>query len=101
MSTKTPISDGDMEHLQELARLRLRTEEIADIKADINKTLAYFEQLQELDTEGVEEMARPVEVFNIFRQDQIEASLPHEDAMAVAIEAQDGYYKVPRTVDGE
>ena len=93
------ISDTDMQHLKDLARMQLSDEETQSIKQDLNKTLQYFQQLNELDTEGVEEMARPVDMYNVFREDVQKATLTHEDAMSVAVESEEGYFKVPRTVD--
>ena len=88
-----------MEHLKLLARLELSAEETQGLKADLNKTLKYFEQIKELDTEGIEELARPLEMYNVFREDEFQPSLPHEEAISIAIENENGYYKVPRTVD--
>lgn len=93
------ISSEEMEHLKRLARLELSPEETESLKADINKTLNYFESINELDTEGVEALVRPVHSVNVFRADQVVSTLSPEDAMSVAIEQEDGYYKVPRTVD--
>ena len=93
------ISDQEMEHLKLLARLELGTEETQALKGDLNKTLKYFEQIKELDTEGIEELARPLEMYNVFREDELQPSLPHEEAIDIAIENENGYYKVPRTVD--
>lgn len=93
------ITDADMQHLKDLARMNLSDEETQSIKQDLNKTLQYFQQLNELDTEGVEEMARPVDMYNVFREDVMKPTLTHEDAMSVAVESEEGYFKVPRTVD--
>jgi aspartyl-tRNA(Asn)/glutamyl-tRNA(Gln) amidotransferase subunit C len=93
------ISDKDMEHLKTLARLELSAEETEALKHDLNALLGYFEQIKRLDTEGVEELARPVNVYNVFRDDTPQPSLPHEEVMKLANETEGGYFKVPRTVD--
>ncbi|MEZ4605453.1 MAG: Asp-tRNA(Asn)/Glu-tRNA(Gln) amidotransferase subunit GatC [Deinococcales bacterium] len=95
------ISDQEMEHLKNLARLELPPQESQSLKSDLNRTLAYFEQLNELDTTGIEEMFRPLDLVNIFREDIIIPTLSHDEAMSVAVEHQDGYFKVPRTLDGD
>jgi aspartyl-tRNA(Asn)/glutamyl-tRNA(Gln) amidotransferase subunit C len=93
------ISDKDMEHLKTLARLELSKEETETLKHDLNAMLGYFDQIKGLDTDGVEELARPIETYNIFREDKIKPSLPHDEAMRLANETEGGYFKVPRTVD--
>jgi aspartyl-tRNA(Asn)/glutamyl-tRNA(Gln) amidotransferase subunit C len=93
------ISDKDMQHLKTLARLELSPEETEHLKHDLNAMLGYFDQIKDLDTEGVEELARPVATFNVFRQDLPKTSLSHDEAMNLANENEAGYFKVPRTVD--
>ncbi len=93
------ISDQEMEHLKLLARLELSVGETQALKTDLNKTLKYFEQIKELNTDGIEELARPLEMHNVFREDEFQASLSHEEAISIAIENENSYYKVPRTVE--
>jgi len=93
------LSDAEMAHLKTLARLDLSEGETERLKGDLNKLLAYFEQLGDLDTEGVEELARPVPSENVFREDTPRPSLPHEEVIALATETEGGFFKVPRTVD--
>lgn len=93
------ISDKDMEHLKNLARLELSTEESQRLKDDLNKILNYFEQIKALETEGIEELARPVNLHNIFREDKIRPPLAIEVVKALANETENGFFKVPRTVD--
>jgi aspartyl-tRNA(Asn)/glutamyl-tRNA(Gln) amidotransferase subunit C len=93
------ISDREMEHLKTLARLELGAEETQVLKADLNAILEYFEQLRDLDTEGVAPLVRPIDTVNVFRDDIVQESLPQDLALRLAIEAQDGFFKVPRTVE--
>jgi aspartyl-tRNA(Asn)/glutamyl-tRNA(Gln) amidotransferase subunit C len=93
------ISDKDMQHLKTLARLELDPEETEHLKHDLNAMLGYFDQIKDLDTEGVEELARPIATYNVFRDDTTRASLTHEEAMKLSNENEAGYFKVPRTVD--
>lgn len=93
------ISDQEMEHLKTLARLELSAEETQGLKEDLNKILGYFEQIRDLDTARVEELARPVASMNVFREDQARPSLPPGEALELAVEAHEGFFKVPRTVE--
>lgn len=93
------LSDAEMAHLKTLARLELSESETEALKGDLNKLLGYFESLSELETDGVEELARPVATTNVFRQDVTRSGLDQEAADALAVEAENGFFKVPRTVD--
>jgi aspartyl-tRNA(Asn)/glutamyl-tRNA(Gln) amidotransferase subunit C len=93
------ISDKDMAHLKHLARLELSDEETEHLKNDLNSILGYFEQLAELDTDDVEPLARPIDLHSVYRNDTLGSPLPQETALALATEQEDGFFKVPRTVD--
>ena len=56
----------------------------------MTRIVDYVDQLQQVDTDGVEPMAHPFELTNVFRDDQLQDSLAREAALATA----------PRT-DGE
>ena len=95
------ISDEEMTHLKTLARLEIDPEETQHLKEDLNKILGYFEQIRTLDTEGVEELVRPTPSQNVFREDEVLPSLSQEDALSLAVEEEEGYFKVPRTVEAD
>ncbi len=93
------LSDAEMAHLKTLARLELSDDETQKLKGDLNSLLSYFDSLSELDTEGVEELARPVDLSNVFREDAVRTGLEQKTAEGVAVEFENGFFKVPRTVE--
>ncbi len=88
-----------LSHLEDLARLELSDAERETMRADLEKILAYFEKLGELDLEGLEELARPVETGAGLREDRPEPGLSQEEALSNAPEREDGYFKVPRVIE--
>lgn len=88
-----------MAHLKTLARMDLSDEETLRLKNDLNNILAAFNELSTLDTDGVEELARPLHMENVFREDKVTPPLSHNDALSIAVETEEGFFKVPRTVD--
>lgn len=94
-----PLPDTDLEHLARLARLDLEADERETLRADLDAILAYFEELEAVDTEGVEPLVRPVVPGAAVRGDEPLPSLPREATLALAREAEGGFVKVPRTVD--
>jgi len=91
--------DVDMEHLERLARLELEPGEADLLARDVAGVLAYFDQLATVDTEGVEELVRPVVPTRSWRPDAVTASLTRERVIGLANTGQDGFVRVPRTVD--
>jgi len=93
------IDAAAFEHLKKLARLELGPEETAQMGAEINKVLEYFEQLSRVDTDGIEEMARPIALENVFRPDVVGESFSFEEAMSQAVQQEEGFFKVPRVIE--
>ena len=94
-----PISDAEIAHLKMLARLEMNDAETERAKHDINKILDSFAALQKLDLDGLPEMPRPVPLTNVLREDEPRPGFSQAEAMAVAVEAEDGFFKVPRIVE--
>ena len=69
------ISSDDVRKVAQLARLDLPGEKIATYTGQLESILEYVSQLQQVDTEGVPETTRAVEVTNVTRADGVEPSL--------------------------
>ncbi len=82
-----------------LARLRLQPEELETFTEQLNSIIHYVEQLQELDTEGVEPLAHGIDVQNVFRDDVRGASLPREAALQNAPKRNNEAFQVPAVLD--
>ena len=93
------ITDTEIEHLKKLARLEMSATETAQAKAQINDILESFQQLQSLDLEAYSEMPRPVPMVNVMREDVVIDGFSQSQAMETAVDPQDGFFKVPRTVE--
>lgn len=92
------LSPEQVRRLEDLARLKLTPEEAARIGQDMAGILALFEQLGQLDLDGYPEMARPIETTNRLRPDQALPPLSQAEALSVAIDQEDGYFRVPRVI---
>lgn len=90
------ISTDDVKHVANLARLELSEDEINQYSKQLGDILKYVEQMNEVDTTGVEPMAHPIPVYNVMRED--EAILEHtkEELMKNAPLEEDGFFKVPK-----
>ena len=85
-------------HVASLARLSLEPAEVDLFTQQLNDILAYVEKLQELNTAGVTPMAHVVPVFNAFREDEVKAGLPREDALDNAPSREEGSFVVPKII---
>lgn len=93
------ISDETIEYVGILAKLELSEEEKEQAKKDMGSMLDYIDQLNELDTMGVEPMSHIFPVNNVFREDVVTNGDDRDEILANAPEKKDGAFKVPRTVE--
>lgn len=84
-----------------LARLDLSAAERERAAGELSQILDHFEQLKELDTEGVEPTSHVMPVVNVLRADEPRPGLSREAALQNAPEAAGGMFQVPRVVEAE
>jgi aspartyl-tRNA(Asn)/glutamyl-tRNA(Gln) amidotransferase subunit C len=82
-----------------LARLELSDNELETMSSQISAILDYVQQLQQVDTDGVEPMAHPLPIQNAFRGDEPAPSLTVDEALANAPKRIGPYYGVPAVFD--
>ena len=92
------IDDKMVEYVGILAKLDLTEEAKEKAKTDMNRMLEYIEQLNGLDTEGVEPMSHGFPVYNVFREDQVTNGDCSRELLKNAPEKKEGQYKVPKTI---
>jgi aspartyl-tRNA(Asn)/glutamyl-tRNA(Gln) amidotransferase subunit C len=85
---------AEVEHIAGLARLALSEEEKALFREQLSAILDYAAALQKIDTSTIPPTATVLPLRNVMREDRVEPSLPHEDVLANAPAAQDGYFRV-------
>ncbi len=87
-----------LEHVAELARLKLNEEEIKKFLPQLKEILEFFSQLKDINTDNVKPSFQPVELKNAMREDKEEQCLSQEDALSLTEHKKDGYFKGPRAV---
>ena len=98
-SMKNIISDETIEYVGILAKLDLSEEEKEQAKKDMGNMLDYIDQLNELDTEGVEPMSHVFSLHNVFRSDEVANGDDREKMLRNAPQKKEGTYMVPKTFD--
>ena len=92
------VSDEIMEYVGILAKLELSPEEMAASKKDMEEMLDYIDQLDRLDTTGIEPMSHVFAVNNAFRDDVITNGDGTENTLKNAPVEKYGGFKVPKTI---
>ena len=65
----------------------------------LDKFLTYVDNLKAIDTTDIEPTTYALKMQNVFRSDEVKASLPREAALSNAPLQEDGYFKVPRVLE--
>lgn len=95
----TNISRDDVLKLAQLSSLQLAEDEVDGLRTDIERILAYVEQLDELDTEGVEPALQVTGLTNVMREDKVEdSSVTRESLLELAPEQLDDHIKVKKVL---
>jgi aspartyl-tRNA(Asn)/glutamyl-tRNA(Gln) amidotransferase subunit C len=89
------LSTEQVRWIAHLARLQLADDEVEAMVRDLGAILEYVNQLAKVDTEGVEPLAHPLDVHNVFRADEPGVSLPVDVALANAPDRRGDCYGVP------
>jgi aspartyl-tRNA(Asn)/glutamyl-tRNA(Gln) amidotransferase subunit C len=94
------ITCKDVANVALLSRLEFSESEIETFTGQLDAILEYAEVLNKLNVEGVEPMAHVLPLKNVMRADEAKPSLPRELALSNAPEQEDGYFKVPKIMEG-
>jgi len=93
------LSLQDVQRIARLARLELSGAETEAMREQMNAILAMVDQMAAVDTRGVEPMSHPQDVTQRLRDDVVTEPDRREDFLALAPQAEDGLYLVPRVID--
>lgn len=94
------ISTSDVKKLAVLSALDLTDGELASMQAELSEILAYVEQLQGVDTEGVTPTYEVHGLETVTRDDAvIEYGISRDDLLKNAPRQRDGLVVVPRVLE--
>ena len=109
------VTEKDVSYVADLANLELTDEERAHMLRDLNSILGYVDMLNRLDTTNVAPMAQVSDRYGVdtsrtgserfayaSREDilfGLRPSLPHDEALANAPDADEKFFQVPKVIE--
>ncbi|MGY0694983.1 Asp-tRNA(Asn)/Glu-tRNA(Gln) amidotransferase subunit GatC [Virgibacillus sp. FSP13] len=93
------ISTEQVKHVANLARLAITDEEAERFTKQLSSILEYAEQLNELDTTGVEPTTHVLDLKNVLRKDEPKDWITQEDALKNAPDKKGDYFRVPSILE--
>jgi len=92
-------TDFDVKYVANLARLTLTPQEEQLFGEQLGQVLGYIEKLKQVDVSNVEPTAHAVPMVNVVRADEVQPSLPNEEALRNAPAKANGLFVVPKIVE--
>ncbi|CAA9452156.1 MAG: Aspartyl-tRNA(Asn) amidotransferase subunit C @ Glutamyl-tRNA(Gln) amidotransferase subunit C [uncultured Rubrobacteraceae bacterium] len=90
------ISEEEVRHVADLARLGLTDEEVKRMGGQLGAILESIDQIGELDLTDVPPTTNALNLTNVLRPDEPHQCLPTEEALSTAPDAVDDLFAVPR-----
>lgn len=90
---------AEVEHIADLARLRLTEGEKARYRQQLSAILDYVAQLQALDTSGIPPTSSVLPARSVLRLDEILPGLATEDLLSNAPQVDSDQFRVPPVLE--
>ena len=90
------ITKQQVEHVAKLARLSLTENEVALYTEQLSNILGYIDQLNEVNTEGIEPMTQPIPTVNVMREDIVKKQFERSEVLSNAPHEEYGFFRVPK-----
>ena len=93
------LSLDDVRRIALLARLEVTAAESEQVLAQMQAILALAEQLQSVDTRGIEPMSHAQDLMLRLREDRVTETDQHELFQSIAPQVEAGLYLVPKVIE--
>jgi aspartyl-tRNA(Asn)/glutamyl-tRNA(Gln) amidotransferase subunit C len=93
------VDKNTVRKVARLARIAVPEERLEPMARELNGILAWIEQLNEVNVEGVEAMTTPVAMTLPLREDVITDGGIQDQVLANAPKSEDGFFVVPKVVE--
>ena len=89
----------DVKRVARLARIAIDETEAAAVLVQLGGVFQLIEQMQAVDTRGIEPMSHALDVVQRLREDVVTESDQHELFQKIAPQVEDGLYLVPKVIE--
>ena len=93
------VSPEQVRHIAKLARIAMSDDEIERLVPELNNILGWVEQLEEVNTDGVEPLIAVVPNQLRLREDKVTDGDCRDDVLANAPVAEHGFFTVPKVIE--
>ncbi|HRQ05707.1 MAG TPA: Asp-tRNA(Asn)/Glu-tRNA(Gln) amidotransferase subunit GatC [Nitrosomonas halophila] len=93
------LSLDDVKRVADLARIEISEDDAQQTLAHLSGIFNLIEQMQAVDTEGVEPMSHSQDMVQRLREDVVTESDQHVLFQSIAPQVEEGFYLVPKVIE--
>jgi len=93
------IDRSDVERIAHLARLELNEQDIPAYTENLSSILNLIDEMQQIDTDGVEPLAHPLDAVQRLRADEVTELNQRDKLQAFAPAVEEGLFLVPKVIE--
>lgn len=93
------VSTETIDKIAHLSRLELSEQEKEAMTNDLTNIVTWMEQLNEIDTTGIEPLTHMTDEINAFRDDDAKNTLSRAEALLNAPQKDEAYFNVPKVIE--
>ena len=93
------INRKELEEIATLAQLNIPEQQVSEITQSLNHVMAMIEHINDADTDSVQPMSHPNDAIQLIRQDVITDTSHKSDLLALAAQADEDHYLVPKVIE--
>ena len=93
------VTEEMLEKMARLARLKIDPDQKEALLKEMTEILGWVEELNEVDTEGVEPLIHMSHEINKLREDVVVGQLSQSEALRNAPKSDGNFFQVPKVID--
>ena len=93
------LTPQDIERIAHLARIRVTPADVADVQAKLDGIFKLIDEMQAVNTTGVEPMSHGLDMVLRLRDDVVTEVNRRDDFLKNAPESAEGYFLVPKVME--
>ena len=93
------LGSAEIRRIAHLARIAVTDQEVADLGRKLSGIFSLIEEMQAVDTTGIEPMSHAVDVTQPLREDRVTEVDRREKFQRIAPQVEAGLYLVPKVID--
>ena len=93
------LKSKDVRNIAHLARLHIDAADIDQYTADLSSILDLVDQMNQVDSSGVEPLSNPLDATQRLRDDEVTETDQRDKFQQIAPDVEQGFYRVPKVIE--